>query len=603
MNGDEDGTGTSTSIRTATETKTNLRRRIMSMRETMTDIHDSRINYGYAWRHQQLVQLKRLVVENKEKWIAALADDLGRHPVETESGELACTIIEIDRLLAVVQDYNQGGKLRRPVSSPAFLAPCHSSIRYEPLLAPGVLIIAPFNYPVNLSLVPAAGSLAAGNPTVLKMSDVAPSVSHLMATLVSHYFPATTRSGGAVTVVEGGGESTTQLLQSGRWGKIFFTGSTRVGKIVATHAAQTLSPIVLELGGKSPVYISEHINPNEMAVLTDRIVWGKLYNGGQTCVAPDHIVCHTAHMDQFCDSILHSIQRFTATTGNTQNSSTTKKNNRYEQVPRIINQQHTERLLSALHEIEDDPTGKKGTIMFGGAAQCDRNSKQIEPTVIINPALDTQLMTDEIFGPILPICRVESEQDGIEHIQQIQGTQTPLALYCFTNNDAVFERISIQCRSGTLVRNDVVIQFSSSYLPLGGLGTSGQGGYHGQYSLDTFSHRRSTLCRPTHPLVSEFGGLRYPPYYQRHHDDPTGNKMLQHRTDDPTTKTEKETLARYQLNSRLLLVFTKFGSFPIPIFWTKHNLLLIVLVLIHIPLYFWAVQYYIKDSKVANETE
>jgi len=417
-----------------------------------------------------------------------------------------------------------------------------------------------------------------------------------MATLVPHYFPA--QRNGGVTVVEGGVDSTTQLLQSGRWGKIFFTGSTRVGKIVATYAAQTLSPIVLELGGKSPVYISEHINPNEMAVLTDRIVWGKLYNGGQTCVAPDHIVCHAAHMDQFCDSIIQSIKRFTASTGSTDSSTT--KNNRYEQVPRIINHQHTLRLLSALHEIEEEPTGKKGTIIFGGSAQCDRNSKQIVPTVIINPSLDTQLMTDEIFGPILPICRVESEQDAIEYLQRIQGTQTPLALYCFTNNDEVFERISTQCRSGTLVRNDVVIQFSSSYLPLGGLGTSGQGGYHGQYSFDTFSHRRSTLCRPTHPIVSEFGGIRYPPYYQRQHDDPTGTKLLQHPFDDRTTKTEKETLARYQMNSRLLLVLTKFGSLPIPVLWSKHNLLLIVLVLIHIPLYFWAVQYYIYDSKVAN---
>jgi len=344
------------------------------------------------------------------------------------------------------------------------------------------------------------------------------------------------------------------------------------------------------------VYISEHINPNEMAVITDRIVWGKLYNGGQTCVAPDHVVCHTAHMDYFCDSIIHSIQRFTATMGNTNNSTTTAKNNLYEQVPRIINQHHTKRLLSAIQEIEDDPTGKKGTIIWGGSEQCDTNSKRIVPTVIINPSLETQIMTEEIFGPILPICRVDSEQEAIEYMHRIQGTDTPLALYCFTNNAEVFERISTRCRSGTIVRNDVVIQFGSSYLPIGGLGTSGHGCYHGHHSFETFSHRRSTICRPTNKVVSEFGGIRYPPYYQRKHDAPTGKKLLQHLTDDIGTKTEKETLARYQMKSRLLLVLTKFGSIPIPVLWRKNNILMIVLVLIHIPLYLWWLQYYRMSS-------
>ena len=462
--------------------------RIISIRRQMADLHKTRENYTEQWRRSQLMSLKRMIFENKAAMVEAIGLDLGRHPFETETGEIACTITDIEEILGILSDYIDPVQ----VASPACFAPCFSEIRYEPLLSPGVLIISPFNYPINLSLVPAAGSLASGNPTIIKMSESANHTSSLLAKLVPRCFDDS-----ALAIVEGGAKETSDLLGY-PWGLVFFTGSTRVGKIVSMRAAETLTPTILELGGKSPVYIDKSVP--DMKVTADRIVWGKTYNGGQTCVAPDHVFCHEEKVDHFCSEIIKSTKRMFGGTDDPRN---------FDQLTRIVDEASARRLISAIQEIEESD-GKKGKVIFGGSKFCDAKSRIVVPTIVFNPSLDTQVMTDEIFGPILPVYSVSSDEDAIRHITMLQGNNTPLALYCFATSDAVFEQINT-CRSGTLVRNDVIIQFASPHLPIGGLGTSGSGNYHGRHSIESFSHKKSTVSKPARQLF-EFGGIRYGPY-------------------------------------------------------------------------------------------
>lgn len=452
----------------------------------MTDVHRSGTNRSIEWKRTQLKSLKRMLFENKGQFLEAVAKDLGKHPIEAEVGEISRTLSEIDELLRQLPSYAKP----QQVPSPGVLLPAFSEIRYEALRSPGVLIIAPFNYPINLSLVPAAGSLAAGNPTVLKPSELTPTVSSLFAKLIPQYFDAS-----AFSIIEGGIAETTSLLKH-PWGLVFFTGSTRVGKIVSARAAETLTPVILELGGKSPTYIAKDC-PN-IKVVADRIIWGKTTNAGQTCVAPDYVLCHVDVLDQFIKQAIESLQRMFGE--HVQNAD----------LSRIVNENTAQRLIAGIEEVEKSG-GEKGKVVHGGLEVCDAKGRFVSPTLILEPSLDTKLMREEIFGPIMPIIPVSSDEEAIKYIAKQQGDMTPLAFYVFTRSSKVFDKMAASCPSAAVVRNDVIVQFSSSYLPIGGLGTSGSGHYHGKYSIESFSHKRATVYKPATTMF-EYGGVRYPPY-------------------------------------------------------------------------------------------
>jgi len=335
-----------------------------------------------------------------------------------------------------------------------------------------------------------AGSLAAGNPVVLKPSEMAPSVSSLLTKLVPQYFDSS-----VFAIFEGGVPETTELLRH-PWGLVFFTGSTRVGKVVSAQAAQTLTPVILELGGKSPTVLTKDCP--DMRVVADRIAWGKTVNGGQTCVAPDYVLCHRDVLSQFIDEIKQSLVRMYGIDAQKSN------------LTRVINEDSAKRIIRCIREIEVGGESK-GKIIHGGSDLCDASSCFVSPTIILEPSLDTELMKEEIFGPVLPIVPVSTDEEAIEFIAKQQRGMTPLALYVFTRSSSVFEKIAASCPSATLVRNDVIVQFGTTSLPIGGLGTSGCGNYHGKHSIESFSHQRATIYKPAHAAF-EYGGVRYAPY-------------------------------------------------------------------------------------------
>ena len=461
-------------------------KRLDSVRSGMAAVHREGTNKTIIWKRTQLRALRRMVVENKQAILSALFQDLGKHPIEAEVGEVGTTLIEIDELLSQLPAYAKP----QQVPSPGLLAPCFSEIRYEPLRSPGVFVIAPCNYPVNLSLVPVAGALAAGNPVVLKPSEMAANVASLLAKLVPEYFPSS-----VFAIVEGGIPETTKLLQY-PWGLVFFTGSSRVGKIVAAQAAQTLTPAILELGGKSPTYIASDCP--DMRVVADRLIWGKTVNAGQTCVAPDYVLCHRDVLDQFIKEAKKSLVRMYGEDAQKSN------------LARIISTDSAKRIIGGIEELELGGESK-GKVIHGGSRLCDASSRFVTPTLVLEPSLDTQLMREEIFGPVLPIIPVNSSEEAIQFIAKQQADMTPLALYIFTRSSGTFEKVAAACPSATLVRNDVIVQFGSSSLPIGGKGSSGYGSYHGKYSIESFSHRRATIYKPA-TSAFEFGGVRYAPY-------------------------------------------------------------------------------------------
>jgi acyl-CoA reductase-like NAD-dependent aldehyde dehydrogenase len=335
------------------------------------------------------------------------------------------------------------------VASPGFLMPNYASYRYDPLTMgaserPACLVIAPYNYPVQLALIPCCASLAAGNPTILKPSELCRETSKLLKTLVDQYFndnhtrksPSSLSSPnkGALQVVEGGIHQTTQLLQH-EWGMIFFTGSPRVGKIVATAAAQTLTPTVLELGGKSPVYVDSRDSVPNIRSMVDRILWGKALNGGQTCVAPDYILCHESMMDTLCEELGLALERMFGEDPKTS-----------PDLARMVTPASAQRLVAMIEQAEKE--AEKGhadgninsnrnrsdntkqqllpparcQILSGGSKQCHVASKYVAPTMIRDPPLHLDVWKEELFGPLLLIHSVQSREEAIQFINRMVRT-------------------------------------------------------------------------------------------------------------------------------------------------------------------------------------
>jgi acyl-CoA reductase-like NAD-dependent aldehyde dehydrogenase len=317
-----------------------------------------------------------------------------------------------------------------------------------------------------LVIKPLAGALSAGCTCLVKPSELAPTVSTLLDKLITKYLDPR-----SVTVVQGAVKETTILLNKCRFDHIFYTGSTPVGKIVMRAAAEHLTPVSLELGGKSPCYIDSDVN---LDLTVKRIVWGKFLNNGQTCVAPDYLLLNRKIAPKFLESLKQEIKK--------QYGEDPQKSRDYS---RIINTRHTERVAKLI-----EPHRGTEKLIHGG--KVDVSDKYIEPTVVLDPLWEDPIMADEIFGPVLPIIQVDSPDEAIGMISK---TEKPLALYVFSTNTGLTEKFTAETSSGAVLVNDCLGHFVESVLPFGGVGHSGMGCYNGKYSFETFSHLKTVMTK------------------------------------------------------------------------------------------------------------
>lgn len=422
-------------------------------------------------RRTQLRQLHRLLTEQEAPILAALAADLGKPPMEAYAAEIGVVLAEIDHAL---KHLNGWCSPRRVKVALAF-KPGSAEIMPDPLGV--VLIISPWNYPMQLLLAPLVAALAAGNTVVLKPSEVAPATAAAMADLLPLYLDQR-----VVQVVTGGVTETTELLAE-QFDYIFYTGSGSVGRVVMAAAAKHLTPVTLELGGKSPAIIAADA---DIHVAARRIAWGKFLNAGQTCVAPDYVLVDEAVEDAFTRALLQALSDFY---GNDPQGSA--------DYARIVNERHWDRLTGLL-----DAGGYEATVCGGHG---DRAARYLPPTVLSGVKPDAAVMQTEIFGPILPIIAVS---DVGEAIRFVNDRDKPLALYIFSKSDDVVDRVLTHTSAGGVLVNHTVLHVGVTELPFGGVGASGMGSYHGKAGFDTFSHSKSVLRKPTKPDPS----ILYPPY-------------------------------------------------------------------------------------------
>lgn len=422
-----------------------------------------------AWRKRQLEGLHRLIIDNEPGIAAALEQDLGRKPFEAWLADIASPAGEAADAAKNVAKWT---KRKHRLLEMAQL-PGRAWIEYEPFGT--VLVIGAWNFPFALTLGPAVGAIAAGNTVVLKPSEVSPASSALMADLVPRYLDPD-----AITVVEGDATVSQELIAQG-FDKLCFTGGTEIGRKVYEGAAKHLTPVTLELGGKSPVIVAADA---DIAVAAKRIAWTKLINSGQICIAPDYVLADASIRDELVRKIGEAVASFEA-------GSTGK---------RIVNERHFGRLTAAL-------AATKGTVAVGGGS--DAAAVEIEPTVVVDPAVDEPLMIDEIFGPILPIVTVQSLDQAIEFVN---SRPKPLAAYLFTKSKDTRERVIKEVPAGGMLVNHLLFQFTTTKLPFGGVGPSGMGAYHGRFGFEEFSHRKSVLTKTTRP---DLAALIYPPYTEK----------------------------------------------------------------------------------------
>lgn len=417
-------------------------------------------------RKALLMQFKKMLVENEQQLYKAVHADFCKSEHEAFLTEVAILIKDIEEAQRSLVKWTQAQRVPTNLVN----LPGRSFIVPEPL---GVcLVIGAWNYPIQLSLAPAIAALAAGNTVILKPSELAANCAQCMADLVAQYFdPA------VFTVVQGGVEETQALLAE-RFDKIFFTGSPAVGRLVYQAAAKHLTPVTLELGGKSPAIItaSAHLN-----VAVKRLVWAKFLNAGQTCIAPDYVFVHASVYDTslelFKSQIAANDYRLDA--------------HNYVQ---IINERHLERL---------DRLIDKQKIFFGG--KIDRNNRTIAPTILRDVNLDDLVMQEEIFGPLLPLIKY---QDFEEVLQYIENNEKPLSAYLFSNDPTEQKNWEQRLSFGGGCINDAIMHITNPNLPFGGVGQSGTGNYHGKAGFDTFSHFKSVFKKPNIFEVP----LKYPPY-------------------------------------------------------------------------------------------
>lgn len=420
-----------------------------------------------SFRLEQLNLLKKAILDNELALIQALKADLNKPELEAYTSEISLCLAEIKYALNHLKTWLKPQK----VTTPLPYLPASSKVYYEPLGV--VLIIGAWNYPLQLVIAPLVGAIAAGNCAVLKPSELAVNTSNLLAEIIPKYFDSS-----LISVVEGGKEITQQLLAE-KFDYIFFTGSTQVGKVIMSAAAKQLTPVTLELGGKSPCIVDADTH---LQYTANRIVWGKFLNAGQTCVAPDYLLVDKTIKQELLEKIKQTIQEFYGKNPETS-----------PDYARIINQHHFTRLAELL---------KTGKIIVGG----ETNSKEryIAPTVIdVTP--EDLVMQEEIFGPILPVLEYTNLNEAIAFVN---AKPKPLALYFFSNNQQHQQQVLQFTSSGGVCLNDTIVHMAFPGLPFGGVGASGIGKYHGKASFETFSHQKSVLNKSFWFDIK----LRYAPY-------------------------------------------------------------------------------------------
>ncbi|WP_069789466.1 aldehyde dehydrogenase [Cyanobacterium sp. IPPAS B-1200] len=408
---------------------------------------------SYDFRLQQLKKLKEAIALRQDKILEALHQDLGKPSLEG-CFELAV----ISEISYAIKNLKKWMKPKR-VSAGIENFPACAKIHSEPLGV--VLIIGPWNYPFTLMISPLLGAIASGNCAMLKPSELAPHTSALITELIKDIFPPE-----YICIQEGGVEVAQELLAT-KFDHIFFTGGTKIGQIVMESAAKQLTPVTLELGGKSPCVVDKETN---LKITAQRITWGKFINAGQTCIAPDYILVDKAIKQEFIQEIKQCVHDFF---GDNPAQS--------QDFARIINQKQFDRLEQLLGS---------GNIIVGG--ETNRENKYIAPTIIDNVPLNSPIMAEEIFGPIMPILEYNHLDEAINIIN---SKPKPLALYFFSNNSENKKRILHETSSGGLCFNETIMQVGVKDLPFGGVGDSGIGAYHGKTSFDTFSHKKAVLSR------------------------------------------------------------------------------------------------------------
>lgn len=420
------------------------------------------------WRLGQLERLRALLTENGAALVRALEADLRKPDPEGWVTDIGFTIGDLDFARKKLRSWAKPKK----VATPLQLQPARSWLVPEPVGL--VLVIAPWNYPVQLALAPLAAAIAAGNCAVVKPSEVTARVSNVLAELLPRYLDPD-----CFAIVEGG-VAETQALLAERWDHIFYTGNGRVGRIVMEAAARHLTPVTLELGGKSPCLVDEDV---DLDLTARRIAWGKFLNCGQTCVAPDYVLVHRAREAELIDKIAANVRAFYG-----------EDPQRSPDLARIVNEQHVDRLAKLL---------ESGTAVIGGTV--DRADRYVAPTILRDVAPDAPVMQEEIFGPILPVLPVAGMDEAIAFVN---ARPKPLALYVFTNRQAVEDAVIARTSAGGVTVNAAIWHLGNPNLPFGGVGESGMGAYHGKHGFDAMSHWKPVLKKSWWADPS----IGYPPY-------------------------------------------------------------------------------------------
>jgi aldehyde dehydrogenase (NAD+) len=420
------------------------------------------------WRRAQLKAIERMLAEREAEFAEALRLDLNKSRFETVLSETSFVVEEAKYARKHLARWMRGQRVRTPMMA----QPGRSRILPEPRGV--VLIIAPWNYPLSMVLAPLVGAVAAGNAAVMKPSEVSRHTSAAIARILPAYLDMD-----AFAVVEGGVAETTELLEQ-RFDHILYTGNERVARIVMAAAAKHLTPVTLELGGKSPCLVDRDA---DLEVAAARIAWGKFINAGQTCVAPDHVLVHREVVAPLLDALTRRIREFY---GEDAAAS--------PDYCRIVSERHTARFEQLL-------AGQR--VHIGGRVEVA--ARFVEPTIVLDPPLDSALMQEEIFGPVLPVIAVD---DMDEAMRLVAERPKPLALYVFTRDEALQNRVLGSLSAGSVCVNDAVIFMVSPELPFGGVGNSGMGRYSGWYGFETFSHMKPIMKRSFRLDAP----LRYPPY-------------------------------------------------------------------------------------------
>ena len=430
------------------------------------NLFNSQKTKNLKFRKMYLEKLKEVLLKNEELLYDSIYKDFGKSKFDTFTTEISFVLKDINYFLKNLNSLAKPKKVRTNLANQLG----SSKIYPEPLGC--TLVIGAWNYPYQLSLSPVVAALAAGNTCILKPSEIAENTMKAMAKIINENFPKD-----YFYVAEGGIEETTEILKL-KFDKIFFTGSPKVGQIIYEAAAKHLTPVTLELGGKSPAIVTSSAN---FEVAAKRIVWGKFLNAGQTCVAPDYILVDEKVKDSFLDSLQSYIQKF-------------NYHSESENYTQIINQRNFDRLVNLIDQEK---------VYFGG--KTDAANRYIEPTIMHDVTWNDKVMQEEIFGPILPVLTFKNFNEAL---LQIAAYEKPLSAYLFSDNSEEKEEFTTKISFGGGCINDVVMHLSNDYLPFGGVGNSGIGNYHGKYGFDAFSHQKAVLDRATWGEPD----LKYPPY-------------------------------------------------------------------------------------------